>query len=173
MMFDLGTILIYGAAFILGALSLSRGSTTFRRGMRRAVEQSLVLLPRMVFALIAAGFIVKLIPTELIVRFLGAEAGFTAIIIGSLAGLLVPSGPVIVFAIAASFANEGASVPALVSFVSGWSIFAAHRIVIFEIPLLGIRFTRMRLIAAIPLPILAGALSLLVLQLSDAISVSQ
>lgn len=166
MMFDLGTVLICAVALLLGSFALLRDQATFRLGIRRAIEQSLILLPRMILALFAAGFIVKLIPTDLIGRFLGADAGFTAILIGSFAGMLVPSGPVVAFAIAASFANEGASVPALVSFVSAWSIFAAHRIAIFEIPLLGIRFTRMRLIAAIPLPVLAGALSLLVLQLT-------
>jgi len=166
---SLGAILIYLTAAWLTVVALSRGTGTFRRGIARAVEQALTLVPRMIFALIAAGFIVKLIPTELIGRYLGVEAGFTGILIGSLAGLLVPSGPVIAFAIAAAFANQGAAVPALVSFVSAWSIFAAHRVVIFEIPLLGARFTAVRLLSAFPLPVVAGSLSLLALRLAEAI----
>lgn len=155
-----GALFIYVAAVFLVGVSLARRDATFRLGMRRALEQALAIFPRMIFALVAAVFIVKLIPTEIIGRYLGAEAGFTAILIGSLAGLMVPSGPVIAFATASTFAAEGASVPALVSFVTGWSVFAAHRVLIFEIPLLGTRFVRLRLLSVIPLPLLAGSIAL-------------
>lgn len=158
----LGAIIIYAAAVVLAAVALSRRDTSFRMGVRRALEQSFIVLPRMIFALIAAGFIVKLIPTEIIVGNLGTDAGFKAILIGSLAGLIVPSGPVIAFAVAASFALEGASVPALVSFLTGWSVFAAHRVLIFEIPLLGAHFVRLRMLSVIPLPIIAGTLAMIV-----------
>lgn len=152
---------IYALAVLLLLYTLRRKPDSLEHGLARAAEQFLQLMPRMVMALIAAGFIVKLIPTELIGRFLGTEAGFTGIVVGSVAGLLVPSGPVIAFAIAASFAGEGASVPALVAFVSGWSVFAAHRVLIFEIPLLGASFTRLRLLSNLTLPFLAGTLALM------------
>lgn len=161
-MIDAGAIFIYAAALGFGAYAVSRRDNSFRLGLRRALEQSLILLPRIVFALIAAGFIVKLIPTEIIVNYLGAGAGFKAIVIGSLTGLIVPSGPAVAFAIAASFGLEGASVPALISFLTGWSVFAAHRVLIFEIPLLGAHFVRLRMLCVIPLPIIAGTTALLV-----------
>lgn len=159
---DIGAIIIYAAALGFSAYALSRRDASFRRGMRRALEQSLLLLPRLFFALIAAGFIVKLIPTDIIINYFGVEAGFKAVLIGSLTGLVVPSGPAVAFAIAAAFALEGASAPALVSFLTGWSVFAAHRVVIFEIPLLGAHFVRLRMLAALPLPIIAGSLAMLV-----------
>ena len=157
-----GGLFIYGLAFAVSLYALSRRDDSFRRGMRRAGEHALTVLPRMIFALLAAGFIVELIPTEIIITYLGKDAGFKAILIGSVTGLIVPSGPVIAFAIAAAFAGEGASVPALVAFITGWSVFAAHRIVIFEIPLLGVHWVRMRMLTAIPLPLIAGALAMLV-----------
>lgn len=161
-MSSFGGLFIYTAAIILAGVSLARRDDSFRHGMRRALEQAVAILPRMIFALIAAVFIVKLIPTEIIARYLGAEAGFTAILIASLAGLMVPSGPVIAFAAASTFAVEGASVPALVAFVTGWSVFAAHRVVIFEIPLLGTQFVRLRMLSVTPLPVLAGSITMLV-----------
>lgn len=151
---------IYAAALLLIGYACARHRGAIEYGFARAAEQFLQLMPRMVMALIAAGFIVKMIPTEIISRFLGAEAGFTGIVVGSLAGLLVPSGPVISFAIAASFAAEGASVPALVSFITAWSVFAAHRVLIFEIPLLGASFVRLRLLSVAMLPFIAGSLAL-------------
>lgn len=159
-MSSFGAVFIYAVAAILAGIALARRDATFRLGIRRAVEQSMTLLPRMVLALISAGFIVKLIPTDFIGRYLGADAGVTGILIASVSGLLVPAGPVVSFAIAAAFAAEGASTPALIAFLSGWSVFAMHRVVIFEIPLLGIRFVRLRLLSVILLPLLAGSLAL-------------
>jgi len=159
---SVGGLFIYALAAGVSLYALSRRDDSFGRGMRRAGEHALIVLPRMIFALLAAGFIVELIPTEIIIRYLGAEAGFKAILIGSVTGLIVPSGPVIAFAIAAAFAGEGASVPALIAFITGWSVFAAHRIVIFEIPLLGVHWVRLRMLTAIPLPLLAGGLAMLV-----------
>ena len=91
---------------------------------------------------------------------MGAEAGFIAIVVGILAGMMIPAGPVVSFSIAAVFANEGASVPALVSFITSWSVFTLHRVIIFEIPLLGLSFLRLRLLSVLILPLLAASLTL-------------
>lgn len=151
-----GILILYGMAGVLIAMALARGGDTFRRGLRRAVEQFLILAPRMFCALIAAGFIAKLIPSEFIARYLGSEAGMTAVLIASATGIAVPAGPAIAFSIGAVFAHAGASVPALIAFITSWSIFAAHRIFIYEIPLLGTSFLRIRLLAVGATPLLAG-----------------
>ncbi len=156
-----GELVLYSAGILLGGIALARGDHSFSMGLKRALEQSLILLPRVILAFIAATFIVKLIPTEIIVGHLGAGAGFTAILIASVTGLLVPAGPAVAFAVAATFALEGASVPALIAFLTGWSVFAAHRVLIFEIPLLGARFVRLRMLCVIPLPLIAGALAMI------------
>ena len=156
-----GTIILYGGALVLGGISLARRDDSFRLGLVRALEQAVIIMPRMIFALITASFIVQLIPSETIVAYLGAEAGIKGILIGSLTGLIVPSGGAVAFAIAATFAFEGASAPALVSFLTGWSVFAAHRVVIFELPLLGTHFVRLRMLSVIPLPLIAGAIAML------------
>ncbi len=161
-MSGLGGLFIYALAIVLTIVALRRRDATFRLAMQRAMEQAFVILPRMIFALIAAGFVVKLIPTEIIIHYLGPGAGFKSILIATLTGLLIPSGPVTAFAVAASFALEGASVPALIAYVTGWSVFALHRVVIFEIPLLGTSFVKLRLLSILPLPLLAGAIAMLV-----------
>ena len=157
-----GALFIYGAALGMAAYALARRDTTFRNGIRRAVEQATIIMPRLIFALLGAGFLVTLIPTEVIVRFLGEESGFTGVLIGSLTGLVIASGPAMSFAIAAAFASEGASLPALIAFLTGWSVFAAHRVLIFEIPMFGFHWVRLRMLAVIPLPPIAGALAMLV-----------
>jgi uncharacterized membrane protein YraQ (UPF0718 family) len=155
-----GALVIYALLIVLGAAAVSRGHGTFRLGLLRGVEQLTKLLPRMLCALVAASFLAILIPTEIISKFLGAEAGFKAIVIGTLSGMIIPAGPAISFSIAAVLANEGASTPALVSFTTSWGVFALHRVFIFEIPLLGISFTRLRLLSVLILPLLAGGLTI-------------
>ncbi len=155
-----GVLFIYALLIVLGAAALFRGHGSFRQGLVRGAEQLIKLLPRMFCALVAAGFLAILIPTEVISSFLGAEAGFMAIVVGTVTGMIIPAGPAISFSIAAVLANEGASVPALVSFITSWSVFALHRVFIFEIPLLGISFTRLRMLSGLILPLLAGGLTL-------------
>lgn len=156
-----GILVLYGMAAILVAAALARRDGTFRRGIRRALEQFLILAPRMFCALIAAGFVAKLIPGAFIARFLGDEAGLTAVVIAAATGIIIPAGPAIAFSIGAVFANAGASVPALIAFITSWSIFAAHRIFIYEIPLLGMSFLRLRLASVAATPVLAGVIAIL------------
>jgi uncharacterized membrane protein YraQ (UPF0718 family) len=157
-----GLLFIGGIALLLALVALARNDGSLSGGLRRSLEQSVILLPRLILAFMAASLIVKLIPTEIIAGYLGEEAGVKAILIGALTGVLVPAGPSVAVPIAAAFALEGASVPALIAYLTGWSVFAAHRVLIFEIPMLGARFVRLRLLCALPLPLIAGALAMLV-----------
>lgn len=130
--------------------------------VKRFIEQFAMLMPRMVVALFAAGFVATLIPSAVISKYLGPESGISGLFIAAAAGLTVPAGPVIAFPIAAVFAKSGASDAALVAFITSWSVFAAHRILIYEIPMLGMDFLRLRVASAIITPILAGSLAMLI-----------
>jgi uncharacterized membrane protein YraQ (UPF0718 family) len=163
-----GVLAIYVAAAILCTHALLRRDGSLGVSLRRALEELVKLVPRMICALIGAGFLVKLIPTDVISGFLGPEAGFYGIVAGTLAGLLVPAGPVVAFAFGAAFAARGASTYALVAFVTSWSVFATHRIFIFEMPLLGPSFVRLRMLSVVALPPVAGALAMLVTHFLDA-----
>ncbi len=129
--------------------------------LQRFAEQFVKLVPRMLCALVAAGFIAELIPKQTISGYLGDSAGLAALPVAAVTGVLIPAGPVIVFAIAAVFAKSGASTGALVAFITSWSVFAAHRIMIYELPLLGASFLRLRLVSVLVLPFLAGSLAML------------
>ena len=157
---NFGIVILYGLLGILALVALSRMDGTFQRGLRRAVEQLAVLAPRMVCALTAAGFIARLIPSELIGQYLGSEAGLRAVFVATAVGLILPAGPVIAFAIAAIFARSGASTAALIAFITSWSLFAAHRIFIYEIPLLGTSFLRLRVVSVAVTPVLAGLMAM-------------
>lgn len=158
---SVGFNILLGVFLVLLGLALRRRED-FGPIVKRGVEQLAKLLPRMVCALIAAGFVAELLPKSVISAYLGAHAGWLALPVAAATGLLIPAGPVIAFAIAAVFAKAGASPAALVTFVTSWSIFAAHRILIYELPLLGPSFLRLRVLSAMAVPFLAGTLAMLI-----------
>lgn len=158
MSLGLAVLLLIFAALVALALRRREAASPIAR---RIVEQFAKLVPRMLCALVAAGFIAQLIPKQAISGLLGAEAGLLALPIAAAAGLVIPAGPVIAFPIAVVFAKSGASVPALITFITSWSLFAAHRILIYELPLLGPSFLRLRAASVVLLPFLAGLLAVL------------
>lgn len=153
-------VVIYTAPLVLGAYAFSRKDKSFQKGLSRGLEQFAIIAPRVICALIGAEFLAMMIPTEVIGKFLGDEAGIMSILIGSLTGLLIPAGPIISFSIAATFAKAGASTPAIIAFLTAWSLFSIHRILIYEIPLLGFSFLRLRVLSVFMLPMIAGLLVL-------------
>jgi hypothetical protein len=50
----------------------------------------------------------------------------------------------------------------LIAFITAWSVFAFHRIVMYEIPVMGIRFAMLRLLSSLILPPLAGILAAII-----------
>ncbi len=156
-----GFLALIGVLAILVALAIQQ-RRDFGPILKRFVEQFAKLVPRMLCALVAAGFIAQLIPQQTIAGLLGEDAGIMALPVAALTGLIVPAGPVIAFAIAAVFAKGGASTPALITFITAWSLYAAHRILIYEVPLIGASFLRLRALSVLPMPFVAGGLAIIV-----------
>ncbi len=154
-----GPFILWLLAAVLGVIAYSRGDGRHTKGLEFALGQVAAVLPRLVLALMTAGFVATLIPAELIATWLGGESGWRGIVIATLFGALIPGGPVITFPVAVLLAASGAGTPQLVAFITAWSIFAVHRILLFEIPLIGWRFTALRLLSSFPLPVIAGLLA--------------
>jgi uncharacterized membrane protein YraQ (UPF0718 family) len=153
------TVMLWLVALVLAGLVVARRDGGHRQALHFALGQLVSLLPRLVPALMTAVFVASLVPADLIGNWLGRESGLGGILLAALLGALVPGGPVIAIPTAVLLASSGAAMPQLVSFITAWSIFAVHRIVIFEIPLVGWRFTLLRLAVGLPLPFLAALLA--------------
>ena len=61
-------------------------------------------------------------PRDVVVKWVGTESGFVGLIVATLAGIIVPGGPITVFPVAAAFLAVGASVGAIVAFVTSWTL---------------------------------------------------
>lgn len=125
----------------------------------QARQQLWALAPRIPFALIAAECIGRLLPRDQVAALLGAHAGFGGTLFASLVGGFLPGGPMVAFPLAIALFRAGASQAPLVALITAWSLLAINRTLLFEVPLLGTRFTLSRIAVSAPLPILAGLLA--------------
>jgi len=167
---NIGSMIVFSVPLILAVMAWRRRDGTLRLSLIRWAEQLAQILPTMAMAMIAAGFFAAMIPDEIISRYLGSDSPVLGVLIGSLAGILFPTGPVVVFSLSASFAVAGASTSALVAFVTSWTLFALHRMVIYEIPLLGPSFVIVRVLSIVSIPFIAGFLTIGIDQLLSALS---
>ena len=154
----LTTIIMIILAVIFGAAALLKGKPIFLSGVNSGIKLFLGILPMLFFAFILAGFIQALIPREAINRWIGKGSGLKGILVGCLAGSLVPGGPYTSFPIVASLVKTGASIGTVVSFITAWSLWAFTRLPI-EIGVVGFKLAFVRLASTFIFPPLAGLIA--------------
>ncbi len=155
-MFGFGAALLWLLVVVLGIWAARKPGRLHVVASGIAINQILRILPRITLAILTAGFLGKLLPGELIGSLIGAESGAKGILIASLAGGFTPGGPIISFPIVVVLRESGAGLPQLIAFLTAWSVFAIHRVLIYESTLMGWRFSAVRLFASLTLPPLAG-----------------
>lgn len=155
------------ALFAMAAIVLALAAFAYARGgaelVRTGLANGLGLLARfsllLVVSFAAAGLAEVLLPRGWIAAGLGPESGLRGIVIGAGAGALVPSGPYVAIPLAAVLVRSGAGAGPLVAFVSGWGLLALHRLIAWEIPVLGFRLALLRWAVSLLLPVAAGLLA--------------
>lgn len=157
-MFDSASIL-WLIALVFGILVARRDINLFARAVRSAVENLAVIMPRICLALLLAGFVAKLIPTEMIGHLIGYDSGWRGIALACVFGGMMPSGPMIAFPVVVVLRGAEAGAPQIITFLTAWSVFAWHRMLIYEINMLGWHFTAVRLGSSLALPPIAGVLA--------------
>ena len=134
-----------------------------------ALSQSLRLLatvtPMIVVGLFLGGLVKELSDPRRIAPVLGAESGWKGLVLATALGAATPGGPFAAFPIVYALALAGADIGAVVAYLTAWSVLGLHRLIIWELPLLGTNFVVARMLASIPLPVLAGVIARLLLQL--------
>jgi uncharacterized membrane protein YraQ (UPF0718 family) len=152
-------LILLTATLLVAVHAWRREPAILRRALCFAGEEGQRLAIRIPFAIVAATCLAELLPDQAIAGLLGSETGLGGIIAAALLGGLLPGGPIVSFPIAILLAKEGAGGPQLVALLTGWSIYAFHRVIAFEWTIMGWRFTMLRLAASWFLPPLAGVLA--------------
>lgn len=156
------TAMVWTIVIIAAGLTCWRwkGAAAVEAALHSYVDQLGVVLPRMAAALLISGFIQVLIPHDLVKRWLGKSAGLKGLLVATGVGALTPGGPMLAFPLVIVLRNAGASTASLITFLTSWSTLGFHRVLMWELPLLGPNFASVRYLASIPLPFVAGAVVL-------------
>ena len=90
---------------------------------------------------------------------LGPETGLFGIAAASFLGGFLPGGPIVSFPIAILLAHQGAGGPQVIALITGWSVYAFHRVIAYESPIMGWPFVGLRLASSWFVPPLTGILA--------------
>ena len=127
-------------------------------GLSSGGQLLMATLPKMIFAFAVAGLIQVILPTDLISQWIGEGSGVRGLMIGTAAGAVTPGGPMMHFPIVASLMASGAGAGPIIAYLTSWSLIGFHRVIIWEIPILGVEITVARFLASLVLPPLVGFL---------------
>jgi uncharacterized membrane protein YraQ (UPF0718 family) len=151
-------LLMYGVAYCSNPEKAFQG---LRNSYKTFTDPEIGLVPLIASAILIGGLVQSIIPGEVISDLLGQEAGLRGLASGSVLGAVVPGGPYVAFPIAGALYRSGASIGAVVAFVSSWSLIALSRLP-YEIPFLGVKLVALRVAASLAFPILIGLITQLI-----------
>ena len=157
---------------IIAILAFAAAATVYLRDGRQHFFDVLVgdvslfgdMLPKVLAGCLIGAFVTLLLPREMVARWVGHESGFTGLLIAGFFGFLLPGGPITIYPVAGAFLVMGADAGAVVAFIVSWTLIGYTRAVVWELPFFGADFVIWRIVAAIPLPIIAGLLARVVVR---------
>ncbi|HYI88968.1 MAG TPA: permease [Beijerinckiaceae bacterium] len=155
-----GALVLWMLALVLAVSALRRSTAESRTAFTAAAERFIEIMPRIALALVTAGFLSVLVPAEPVARYIGPDSGLPGILVASVVGGFVPGGPILSFPLVVVLYKAGAGLPQLIAFLTAWSVFAFHRVLIYELTIMGWRFSAVRLLSSLVLPPLAGLLAM-------------
>jgi len=125
---DTTTLVLIIIAVALLVVAYMRGPDLPMAGLRVAGGTIWRNLPMLLASFAIAGLAQVLIPRDLITSWLGMQAGGKSIFIGCILGGIVPGSPYAAFPVVGALYQGGASLGAVVSFVSAWSLWSVARL---------------------------------------------
>jgi hypothetical protein len=154
-------ILLWLVVGVLAFIAAMRGRKLLNDGTRAGTMEFLLLLPRIGIGVVGSGFVAEALPNEWVAPWLGPQSGFLGVVIATIGGALTPGGPVVGFSIGAAALKSGAGAPQVIAYTTAWALYAIHRLVIWEVPMMPARIVWLRAMVSLPLPFMAAALAIL------------
>lgn len=150
-------IVFAGLAVVTGTITYAEyGGAAVVSSIQHGFELLLMVLPQLAGGLLIGGLVTRLVSREKVARWLGGSSGVTGLMLATLVGMATPGGPFTSFPMVYALWIAGADAGSLIAFISAWSLIGFHRLIVWELPLLGTEFTFVRYVACLPLPIIAG-----------------
>jgi uncharacterized membrane protein YraQ (UPF0718 family) len=152
------TLLLFAIAALLQVIAWRRHDGSARRSVKDAWQDFLHMLPRLALGVIGAGFIAKAVPEGVVLQWFGPNTGISGTAAAALAGVVMPGGPVVGFALGAAALKAGAGLPQVVAFVTAWSLFTLNRVLVWEVTTMPKGFVLLRIAVSLPFPFIASGL---------------
>lgn len=156
------TAILFGIVAVLWVIAMSRPGRLHVTALSHARDNLAVLVLRIPLAIVASSFLAELLPSEAISAWLGSDSGMSGILIASAIGFVLPGGPPLSFPLAAALMVSGAGTPQMVALLTAWAILNPHRLVAWELPVVGVAYAWRRAAIGMPLAPLSGLFVLLV-----------
>ena len=115
-------------------------------------------LPRMLPGFLIAGLAIAVVPKALVVNWLGHESGFRGVVLGTALGAAMPGVTGVQLPLVVAMMQLGAGVGPLMAYFSAWAILGINRLIVWEIPFLGMRLALLRFVVSLAFPVIAGAI---------------
>lgn len=147
------------AVLSAGALWLRDGGAELADAVLAGGRLLLLITPVIAAALFLGGYVEALLPHDRVARWIGPGSGRRGFAIAMAGGILTPAGPFAVFPILLAVRKAGAGFAVCVVYVTAWATLGLQRVFVWELPFLGADFVALRMVASLPLPIIAGMLA--------------
>ena len=148
-----------GITILLAAIGVLRqGPEIIMQALMAGGKMLIGVVPLLIAAFILAGMIQVLISKETVNKWLGKDSGLKGIMLGGIAGALIPGGPYIFYPVAASFLLSGAEIGTVVTFVVAKNLWSLSRLPM-EVALLGPKLTLIRYVVTFIFPIIVGVMA--------------
>ena len=159
-LFDSNFWIMLALLVALSAVALSRGGPPLLAdAMSGGARQFLRFALGLFVAFLVAGLVESLLPRAWVSSALGERSGWKGLALASAVGLVTPAGPFVSMPLAAGMLRAGAAPASVVAFVASWGLLAIHRLIAWEIPMLGAPFALSRWVLCLGVPIALGALA--------------
>lgn len=149
------TLILGAIALALAAYAYRQGPTRLKLGLTHAWKTARRTLPLLLLAFVVVGHVNTLAPQDLVLAWIGPEAGIKGLLVGQLTGMLLPGGPYVVFPLIASLYQAGAGMGPTLTIITSWATLGLLSVT-YELPFLGWRFTLLRVLVTFPVPLLVG-----------------
>jgi uncharacterized membrane protein YraQ (UPF0718 family) len=152
-------IIILGAAILYLYLFIAKPSVA-KKGIINSFQTFTSLFTLIIAALLISQAIGLLIPEEKVISVLGEGSGLKGIATGGLLAGLLQGGPYAVYPIIKSLYDKGAHISVVMAMLMGYGAIGIGRVA-YGLMFFGPKIVGLRLLLAVPVPILAGLAVLL------------
>jgi uncharacterized membrane protein YraQ (UPF0718 family) len=153
---DVSFFVLLGLTLALVAYALSRDARLVGEAARATGRLVSSVWIELALGFMLAGLVDVLVPTSVLVKWLGAEQAGRGILVGWGAGLAIPGGPYVLFPIMANLFGKGVAAGPLIALISAKTLVSPIRMLTYEAPLLGWPLTLARFIPGVLVPPLLG-----------------